>query len=190
MLHGSHRIVPSEPQAGAKPPVIQLEAKEYARTAPLEIKADGTVVDGKGATFKGAGTGVGIHIGAFKNVTIKNIKLVGFAVGLHAEGASSLNVAGVAVAGADGATKAKSPIGFKFERVTDSAVTAGQVSGCETAMSLTGCAKVTVEKSDLSRNDRAGIRMSASSTCIVRDNRFSFEGQGASDGGEEIGLTI
>jgi len=95
----------------AKPQVIQLEAKVYTRTSPIEISSNGAVLDGHGATLKGPGTGIGVHVGNYKGVTIKNLKIVGFATGLLANGASGLKLVGVTILGAENGPALRVPPG-------------------------------------------------------------------------------
>lgn len=173
------------------PLVVQLENKVYRQTKPIEIAHSGVVFDGHGATLQGTGTGVGIHVGALENVSIKNVKIVGFATGLLAEGSSSLTLVNVSVSGAPGGASSKDSTGFRLERLSGSSLQGVQAHLCTRGALLTGCTKVTIEKSDLSHNGLSGLQLSNSSSCLIRDNNISFTGEGSDPSTTHIsGLSV
>ena len=136
----------------------------------MEVLGDGKVLDGHGATLKASGSGVGIHIGAFKNVTVKNVKLIGFATGLLAQGSQDLTLINVAVAG--------SATGVRLDKLKGGLVQGLQSHTCAVGVELVGCTKVILEKSDLSQNVRHGVVVTDTSSSMIRDNRANSVGEG------------
>ena len=57
---------------------------------------------------------------------------------------------------------------------------------------MSGCSKVIFEKNDLSQNEYAGLTLSNSTNCIVRDNKISGLGENLKPGdpSEGAGLTV
>ena len=122
----------------ANPLLIQLENKTYRLAKPMEIVKLGMVLDGHGATLVGTGTGVGLHVGAVGNVTIKNVKIVGFATGLLAEGSSSLTISNVTILGSESGNTANEATGIRLEKVSASSLQGIQVHGCNKGSVITG----------------------------------------------------
>lgn len=162
----------------SNPPAIRLQAKVYKLTKPIEIAHSGTVLEGHGATLEGSG--VGIQIGALSNVTIKDVKLVGFSTGISAQGTSSLTLSGVTVTGAN------TGIGIRLGKVSGSQIQTATIHGCGSGVLLTGCSKVTIEKNDFTRNELCALSLDATSTCLIRDNNFSYTGEKADADGRAI----
>ena len=93
-------------QANASEPVVvtkNLTLKKNAiLPAPLIIGADGITIDGNGATILGPGkagdrksfVGVGVESKGRSNVTIRNLKVRGFATGLVASGGGKWRIEG------------------------------------------------------------------------------------------------
>ena len=49
----------------------------------IAIEKDGVVFDGSGKTIRGAGTGVAIAVHGRKDVTVKNVRIIDFGVGIE-----------------------------------------------------------------------------------------------------------
>jgi len=175
----------------SNPLLVQLENKVYRLTKPMEIARSGVVFDGHGATLQGAGAGVGLHVGALGNVTIKNVKIVGFATGLLSEGSTSLTLLNVTVLGGQEGTAAKDSTGFRLDKVSGSALQSVTAHACVHGAVLSGCSKVSIEKSDLSHNTLSGLRLTNSATCLVRDNIIAYIGESTAAGAGPIcGIAI
>ncbi len=92
-------VEPAQPAASAAPLTITADTvlEKYATiTQPIIIAADGVTLDGNGATIQGPGVdpskpdtyvGIGIKADGVSNVTIRNIKVRGFAVAISVSNA-------------------------------------------------------------------------------------------------------
>ncbi len=103
-------VKPTTPPKPVAPPVIREVLVTKSLTlqkgaiinARLVVKADGVVIDGNGATLNGGGIadkpesfqGIGIVSEGFSQVTIKNVKVKGFSVGLSVTDGSEWRVEG------------------------------------------------------------------------------------------------
>ncbi len=154
----------------------------------MELIKNGMVLDGHGATLQGNGASSAIHVGAFTNITIKNLKIEGFATGVLAEGSSSLTLTNITIVGTDSSTGTST--GLRLEKVSGSAVQGANIKSCESGAILSGCSKVTVEKCDLSHNRTLGLLLDNSSTCLIRDNRIAFTGQNSADASKTCGVDL
>jgi hypothetical protein len=161
-----------------KPTTIQLQQKIYPLIKPMELIGEGAVLDGHGATLTGNGS-VGIHVGAFGHVTVKNVTLSGFATGIFAQGASDLTLSNVTITNVQ--------TGVRLEKITEGLVQAVAVHAAKTGVQLSGCTKLIVDKTDLSLNSQIGMDVSTSSNCILRDNKINRIGEGTTNG---VGLSI
>lgn len=165
----------------SKPLSIQLQEKVYERTQPIALSGNGAVLDGHGATLQGKGAAV--QIGAYGHVTVKNLKIVGFAQGVVATGATDLTLVNVSLAGC--------AAGFHLENVAGGLVQNVQAAGCSVGGQMTGCSKLIFEKCDLSDNTDEGLDMAKCSDCIVRDNRIcGIKGGAAAHDNSGVGLVI
>lgn len=144
----------------------------------MELTGEGAVLDGHGATLTGNGS-VGVHIGAFGHITVKNLTLSGFATGILAQGSSDLTLSNVTITHAQ--------TGVKFEKISEAKIREVTVHGAKTGIQLSGCSKVVAEKNDLSQNSQIGLDVGAISNCIVRDNKINAIGEGSTTG---IGLSV
>ena len=160
------------PKKSPNPLAIQLEAKQYRLTKPMEVLHSGTTLDGHGATLVGNGSGVAVHIGALSNVTIKNLKIVGFNSGVVVDGATSLTITSVSISGPSEIES----VGIRIQKGVNSALQNIECHKAGRAIVLAGCTKVSVEKSDLSKNLFQGIALKGTSSCLIRDNRIVATG--------------
>ena len=180
ILYGNSQV--KTPQT-TKAPSIQLQEKTYPLTKPLELISENVVLDGHGATLVGSNASVGIHIGPFSHVVVKNVKLVGFATGILAQGATDLTLINVSVQKCGDALRLEKSNGALLQGV--------QAHNCKTGANFIGCSKLIVEKSDLSQNEQFGIALSGSSRCIVRENKIAGIGEGTTGGSDNgIGIAI
>ncbi|MBI2583384.1 MAG: right-handed parallel beta-helix repeat-containing protein [Candidatus Aenigmarchaeota archaeon] len=62
----------------------------YNLTAGIKVAVDGTDIDCKGATLVGNGTGIGIDVNAYRNVTIRNCNISNFDIGISTAGSNTL----------------------------------------------------------------------------------------------------
>ncbi len=158
---------------------IQLENKVYRLSQPMTIGKSGTVLDGHGATLQGNGSGTALQIGALGNVTVKNLKITGFAKGIQIDGAKGLTLTNISIVNCG--------IGLRSDKADTTSLGGSQLHGCETAALLNECTKFTLEKSDLSRNKTRGLSLQSSMSCLIRDNKISFIDDTS---GKSIGISI
>lgn len=147
---------------------VQLEGKVYARTQPISLTGDGAVLDGHGATLQGNGGAVAVQIGAFTHVTVKNLKLAGFAAGIVVQGATDISLVNVTVAGGTD--------GLRLTNLTGGLIQGVRATGCKTGASVAGCSKLILEKCELTQAEVNGLHLSHCADCVIRDNRFSAVG--------------
>jgi|GEM_PF-1906402 len=172
---------------------IQLKPGMYSQTNPIRVTGSNLVLDGAGCTLTGNGTGSGILIGKSQNVTIKNIHLRGFQWGLQADQAAGLKLisvdssgnqdhpeamAGTVVADSSGSKEPDYGGGILLRGVTGGLLQSVHAHGQWNGVTLSGCSKTVVEKSDFSKNDATGIHFWNSSDNEVRDCRISQIGVG------------
>ena len=164
-------ILPPQASKPTKPSVVQLQEKTYPLTKAMEVVGDGAVLDGHGATLTGGGKGVGLHIGPYSHVTVKNLKLSGFATGVLAQNSPDLTLQNVSIA--------SSGTAIRVEKATGGLLQGIQAHGCQVGCAIAGCTKVIFEKSDLSQNELGGIQLADCISCIVRDNKAASVGEGS-----------
>lgn len=191
---------------------LKLAPREYRVTAPLEVSGTNVVLDGGGATLRGSGKGVGIHVGAGQKITIKNLKVIGFRWGIVAEGTKSLTLDGVTSNGnanypeaatgkivmdMEGGKEPDYGGGFLLRGVVGGLLTNLDAHAQWNGVTLSGCSKVVLEKSDLSKNDDTGLHLWNSSDNEIRDNRITWigigivrTGQFAHKGGDQAGILL
>lgn len=191
---------------------VKLKPGIYKLTAPLAVTGSNVVLDGGGATLQGAGSGIGITIGKEQNVTIKNLKVKGFQWGIRAEGAAGLKLISVDASGngnhfeAMSGTVVASVLGDKepdygggifLKEVTTATLQNVDAHGQWNGLTLSGCSKVIVEKSDFSKNDSTGVHLWSTRETTVRDCRINWIGLGivkngrfSSKGGDQAGILV
>ncbi len=61
---------------------------------PIVVLVDNIVIDGKGFTLQGTGSGIGIYLNGRNNVTVKNLTITQFEYGIHLNGSSNNGIVG------------------------------------------------------------------------------------------------
>jgi len=186
ILLGQGSAKKSQPKKNINPLSIQLENKQYRLGKPMEILHPGTVLDGHGATLVGNGSGVGLHIGAFANVTVKNLKFSGFDTAISIDGASSLTMSGITI---NGNSKPDS-VAVRIQKSTNSSLQGINCYKFGAGIALEGCSKISIEKSDISHNISRGVLLKSSTACLVRDNRIVGTGESVGANAKSCGIEL
>lgn len=166
----------------SKPSVTQLQEKVYPLTKAMEVVGQSAVLDGHGATLTGSGKGIGLHIGPYGHITVKNLKLSGFATAVLAQSCPDLTLQNVFVTGSE--------VAIRLEKVSGGLIQGMQVHGCGTGAAMESCTKVIFEKSDLSQNRQFGLQVASCSSCVIRDNKMAAIGEDSKSAGSPTGCGI
>ncbi len=177
------------------PPVIRevlvtkniLLQKGAMMNVRFVIKADGVLIDGNGATINGGGVagkpesfqGVGIVSEGFSKVTIKNLKVKGFATGLAVTDAAEWNVENCDFS--DNFTNPEAGWGngqrqggMILTRVMKSKFLSNKANRVWNGLDMQYCNENEITKNDCSHCSNVCLKMLNSSKNTINDNILSY----------------
>lgn len=181
-------IKPLVPQALNRPVLevtgnLQLDpTREYG---PIVVTASNVTIDGQGLTLVGstgsqpkAWKGTAVKLAKVKNVTLKNFKVRGWEIGLHAQ-----DVSGLTVENCDFSDNFHDPDfgwgengrrgGMVLERVTKSTVRKNKANRVWDACVLVDSHDNTLEDNDFSHTSNTCLKLWTSSRNVIRRNVLS-----------------
>lgn len=188
-------LLPSSPraaEAGVETIVVEGDltlTKGEQRKVRLVVRASHVVIDGRGATMVGPGTvgdpkslegaGVGVSVEGTRNVTIKNLTVKGFAVGLQAVDADALRVEGCDFSDnyhnpAHGWGELPARGGVILKRVTHAVLAKNKANRVWDGLSLTDCDDNTISDNDFSHCSNVCGKLWHSSRNRLLTNNFSY----------------
>ena len=153
---------------------------------PIVVKASNVTIDGRGAKIVGAVggdpktfAGVGIVARGVSNVTLKNVVVQGFGIGMHVQDGS-----GWRVSGCDFSDNFHDPDfgwgeqggkgGILLERVTASTLEGNTAHRCWDACALVSCRRVRVVGNDFSHASNTCLKLWDSSDNTILRNDLSY----------------
>lgn len=157
--------------------------------ARIVVKASHVTIDGNGATLVGSGTigdtktlgdaGIAISIEGCTNVTVKNVKAKGFAVGLKASDASALRVEGCDFSDnyhnpAHGWGELPARGGIILTRVSESTFVKNKANRVWDGISLTDCDDNLISDNDFSYCSNVCAKLWHSSRNRLLNNNLSY----------------
>lgn len=167
---------------------LKLE-KDAVLSARLVVRASGVVIDGDGATLQGPGVegdpashenaGTGVFLDGVENVTVRNLKARGFAIGLRAKESR-----GLLIENSDFSRNYDNPKhgwgelpprgGLLLERVSDSVVRHCRANRVWDALHLIQSDGNLIEKNDFSHTSNTCAKLWRSSRNRFLENNLSY----------------
>lgn len=162
---------------------IQRNADLYTLTNNITSDADGIVIernnmilDGDGYTIQGIGAKdyIGVDLSGRKNVTIRNLKIELFFLGIYLCDSSNSSIIGNNITGSS-SNGISLCLDSMHNTVSGNSITANNDDG----ISLFGCSNNCLNGNNITANGNHGIRLSESSNNVVKDNimvnnRYNF----------------
>lgn len=153
---------------------------------PLVVRGSGLVIDGRGATLRGPGiagrpdsfVGVGLTIEPGRTVTVRNLRIAGFALGLLARHADGLLLEDVDASDNQtdpdaGWNDERRAGGFHLAETSGAVVRRCAARGCWNGIDLWACRDAVIESCDFSRCSNTAARLRLSSRNVLRENDLS-----------------
>ena len=153
-------------------PISTLDNVTYALTGNISesvvVDRGNIVVDGAGHTIQGAGSGTGFYAESVNNVTIVNVTVADFSVGIWANTSSDDILSGNSVTG-------NGEAGVYVETSSGDTLTANSVIGNYEGIVLDSSSNNTVQANDVEENPLVGIFLyySANNTLSANDVTYS-----------------
>ncbi|MCB9832137.1 MAG: right-handed parallel beta-helix repeat-containing protein [Planctomycetes bacterium] len=164
---------------------LTLEPGQVLRRG-LVVRGHGLVIDGRGATIQGPGEagrpgtflGVGIRIEGGSAITIRNLRVEGFALGLSAEATEALLVEDCDLGGNQDDPEAgwndeRVAGGLRLEALRGATLRRVRARRCWNGLDLHDCRECLIEDCDFSHCSNNGARLRLSSENLLRHNDLS-----------------
>lgn len=88
----STKYIPTDTQIGIWDSVNRIYTLTQDVFESIQIVADNFTLDGAGHTVTGSNSGIGIYFTSYSNITIKNITIQNFSVGIYISGSSNTQI--------------------------------------------------------------------------------------------------
>lgn len=153
----------------------------------IKVASDNITVTGNNTTIvSDKQTGVAIAIKGQKNITIRDISIIGFYHGIHVNHSQNIKLENITVRGTQEIEGIETflHLWLPIEKTYGGAILLhdcrdSQAIGCDVQHQMNGillydCQKITVERNNGSFNSGWGVYLSNTNDSIIQDNQFDF----------------
>ncbi len=132
---------------------------------PIVVTADNIIIDGAGYTVQGIGNGTGIDLSSRKNVTLKNVEVTNFYIGIYLNDSSNNTIAG------NNASNNEYGIGTNYS--SNNVLSGNTASNNEYGISTNSSSNNVLTGNTASSNNGYGIVLGFSSNNVLSGNTAS-----------------
>ncbi len=132
---------------------------------PIVVTADNIIIDGAGYTVQGIGNGTGIDLSSRKNVTLKNVEVTNFYIGIYLNDSSNNTIAG------NNASNNEYGIGTNYS--SNNVLSGNTASNNEYGISTNSSSNNVLTGNTASSNNGYGIVLGYSSNNVLSGNTAS-----------------